>query len=346
MGQLFLPHASIVCATLFSVTSAAAVECDPAKILVQDTALAAVNQSLAVQQSQSKESRAASSRSSSGSFIVPDVFNVSETQKAAFNSALIEKFNLDLKASDKRWFASGVLSKNAVQAYSDCLRSSDQHVFLIPSDNIMTSENVTMRLELRSFVTSEKIPASVEIQGATFASPPSKFDMEPGGAKIFPIKRSLDDPFTFIAHVGAKGAAEINIPARSPVKFRQELRFSREVTYSKSGNCLNCYDPKPVCVELDNRDDAVIVPGSMIWEDIQHNVWGGKQVFSPGMYTPQKACLNGQQSLGAQEASIHVCGYLTVAVIAKVPLGQQESSFAKKPDYLNDACKRGQIPKR
>jgi hypothetical protein len=124
---------------------------------------------------------------------------------------------------------------------------------------------------------------------------------------------------TIKAKVGDE-SEEITLPALQGFELQRELRYSASPT-SYGHACNDCHDTHPICVVLDNADEAVVIPGTSKFIDIVHQETGIRTTVDPvPSYSPKQACLQGAQTVGAKGANASVCGYAIVEVIAKAPL--------------------------
>jgi hypothetical protein len=325
-GLFFLAFTSSVCH---------AKECDPLEILIKDTASSASDAQRKLTKDTSKDTSTTNKEGSSANVNLIDILTAKGGQTDDFSTALREKFHLDFSSRDRRWEAYTYLSDNAKDAYVACLKAQDQSIFILPSDNAMTSSEMSVTIRLHPFVIYQKIPVKFTPQNAEIADQDVDKEMVPGGKVVVSLKRDLDKSMNFKAKVGDE-TEEITLPARQDFKLQRELRYSASTTrYGHA--CDNCHDSHPICVVLDNADDAVVVPGTSRFIDIVHQEDGIKTTVNPVPdYSPKQACLQGSQNVGANKANANVCGYAIVEVIAKVPLQTATSAYAKQPAYVAD----------
>ncbi|MCG2645269.1 MULTISPECIES: hypothetical protein [Bradyrhizobium] len=326
-----------LCLLAFAVATGrcAAKECDPIEILIRDTASAASDQQRKLIKDTSKDTSTTNKESSSGGVNFFDIVSANGGQADEFSTSLREKFHLDFSSRDRRWETYTYLSDNAKEAYIACLKAQDQSIFILPSDNAMTSPEMSITVKLHPFVIYQKIPVKFSAQNAEIIDREPDAEMVPGGKSVINLKRDLDKSMNFKAKVGDQ-TEEITLPARQGFKLQRELRYSAGTTrYGHA--CDECHDTHPICVVLDNNDDAVVVPGTSRFIDIVHQEDGIKTTVNPvPKYSPKQACLQGAQTVGANNANANVCGYAVTEVIAKVPLNAQASAYAKQPAYVGD----------
>jgi hypothetical protein len=280
------------------------------------------------------------SQSSSGSFSYLDIITASGGEADTFTKTLIDKFKLDFRQRDRKWETYTWLSDNARDAYIACLKSNDQNVFLIPSDNAMNSAEMSITVQLRPFVISRDIPGQVSVSNGTVVGRQTHFIMQPNGRTIFRINRDLTKSLNFAAQVGSE-AREISLPPQDPYKYQRELRYSSNIT--KYGHaCDDCHDTHQICVRLDNDDDAVIIPGSAKFNPIVDVQDGLTFSTSPvGPYNSREACLAGGQNVGRNNANLNECGYATAEVLVRIGRDDKQSAKAAPPAYVKDpkTCK-------
>lgn len=92
-----------------------------------------------------------------------------------------------------------------------------------------------------------------------------------------------------------------------------------------------------LCVELKNGDEAVVVPGTLWFVDVINDQTGVSFAAYPVKKEAgtRSVCMRGAKGISKANGSLYVCGYATVEVVTKVPLGSDVSLGSSLPDYLN-----------
>jgi hypothetical protein len=330
--------AVFVCTTPVYLTlsgfSAQARDCDPAKILVRDTFVSSYEQQTTLVKNKTKESNSSQNENSQAAVGLADIGNLSGGQSVAFSNAVRDVLHIDYSDRKKRWEVFNWLSDNAREAFVDCLKADGQNIFLYPSAESMTSETMSIKVELRSFVTRESISAKFYSPDAKILSPTNATKMSPGGTKVVYMTRKLDKSMSFSADVGEE-SAEITLPAMQPYKLERQLRWTTGVThYGHPSN--DSHDGHQICVNIDPKDEAIIIPNTTHFVPAVDVADGIRTVVNPvSTYNPKQACAEGVQSVGAKNANLNFCGYASVLVLAKVPL-KGEYTYSQAPAYLNN----------
>jgi hypothetical protein len=223
-----------------------------------------------------------------------------------------------------------MLSENAKEAYEACLRSTKENVFVTPSDNAMTSENMWISIEVRPYPVQTTFSAKVSAVNADIAADDKSFSMAPGDKRNIVLKRDLTKTLIVNVQVGGESTI-VSLPAQEPYVYKRELRYSRTTT--KYGHPSDeDHDTHQICVQLDADDDAVIIPNTAhltrIIDSEQGITFSTNQV---GNYNSRQVCLAGAENVHVNNANLNVCGYLTTEVLARIPRGSNESTKAKEP---------------
>jgi hypothetical protein len=322
---------------IFCGSSAHARDCDPAKILVRDTLVSSYEQQTSLVKNKTKDSSTSQKDSSQAAIGLVDIASISGGQSNAFASAVHDVLHIDYSDRKRRWEVFNWLSDNARESFVDCLKADGQNIFLYPSAESMTSETMSIKVELRSFVTTGTIPAHFFSPDAEILNPKGEVKMAPGGSRIVHLKRNLNKSMSFSAAIG-EGGEEITLPAKQSYRLERQLRWTTGVThYGHPSN--DSHDGHQVCVTIDNNDDAVIIPNTTQFVPVTNVGEGIKTVVNAlSGYNPKQACAEGSQTVGAKGANLDFCGYASVLVLAKVPL-EGEYKYSNPPPYLLDPLK-------
>jgi hypothetical protein len=317
-------------------------ECDPAKILILDSYNSVSDRQSSLSQASTKSEDTSNKQGSSASFDFIDIFKVSGGETDDFSKALRETFKLDIAQRQRRWETYTWLSDNARDAFVECLKAQDESIFIFPSDNAMTSENISIEVRLRPFVVSTSIPADFDTgDTATITDKKLPKTMVPGGKVIVSVKRDLKKAMTFKATIGGS-SAQISLPPRQDFKFQQEVRYSGTTTYGHPTN--DSHDTHEICVTLAGDDEAVIIPNSGRFVrqiDIEDGIDATVVPKKGAPYNPRQVCLQGGQTVGKNGANLRLCGYAIAQVLAKVPIGATSSGKGDAPAFVSNAslCK-------
>jgi hypothetical protein len=334
---------------LVSSVQLAVADCDPVKILIQDHYSLTTDNRNALVLNQQHDDITTKNQAIDTSYVGYGYATGKESND--FADAIHDKFNLDYRSSQQRWEAYTHLSDNARQAYADCLKASDENIFILPDPNTdADATTVLLNVKVRNYV-PQKTPIVMQ---ATFkydqgSDKPGHLDqddahqtMQPGSTAVFNLTRDPSKPLTFRAKVGNQAVAFV-IPPRPDFLIKREIRFSNTVT-TYGHPCNDCHDTHQICVELAADDDAVVIPGTTQFVALKNVQDGLLHVMSPDGYSPRKVCMKGGQNVGRNNANLNFCGYLTAEVLVKVPRGLKESPHGEPPNYYKDyIAKKGNV---
>lgn len=323
-------------------------DCDPVKILIQDHySLTTDNRNALIQNKATDEITTKDQRIDT-SYLGYGYATGDERDQ--FSNAMHEKFNVDYRSSQQRWEAYTQLSDNARQAYADCLKASEDNIFIVPDESVKAdATSILLNVQVRNYIPQAKpisMPAHFRYnqEGTPIALPAGDSDltMFPGSTHAFTLKRDLSKTLTFTAQVGQQTVAFV-IPPRVNFQVKREVRFSQNVTtYGHPSDAA--HDTHQICIELAGDDDAVIIPGTEQFVALVNRQEGLLHVMLPDGYTPKKVCMKGAQNVNVDGANLTFCGYLTTDVYVKVPQGSSASQYATPPKYYQDYAQHGKSP--
>jgi hypothetical protein len=343
---VFVVQCFVLNLTMGITTPLLADECDPSKILIQDSAqrTSVIYEQLGIKEKTNESTRTAEHRS--GSFSIPEIVVLSAAQSKEFSAALQNKFNLNFTGQYQYAEAYLQLSDAARKAYKDCLEAKTKHVYLTPAVDIMDSQDTFVEIKIEHYITNAPVDVSTTVDGGAKLQPdqPEQFKMYPGGKINVRFHRNLDAPFTLLVQAGSE-AETLEIPARDQFRYVRELRYSKNAVWGHAGNGV--HETHQLCIEIEAGDDAVLIPGSeSLITPVRSIGRGGQfrdQPRKPSAYDPKKVCGEGESyDDGTKGVDIKVCGLLVASVTAKIPRNEGNSKFGMQPSYAANgtaACK-------
>lgn len=327
-----LTSALLFVAALSNV-SAKADECDPTKILKADSYIKVLTDKTRSDASSSK----AESKKDSGEFKGNYLDIMSSDGTASFERAFKETFKLSTSRDYALTESYLALSDNARDAYTKCLESKTQHLFVYPSEKVMDQEDTFVTVRMEDFLDPTlALDANVSVDGASLAAGQvGTLKMFPGGRADIRVTRSLDKPFTVHVQAG-KETQSISVPARETTKLVRELRYSPNKPFGHPVNGFQ--DTKQMCVELKADDDAVLIPGSSQMVTPIRNISRGGQFSDTALdeknYSPKKVCRQGSAyDDGTKGVNIGVCAYAVAEVIVRIDRTASQSKYADPKSY-------------
>jgi len=328
--------------SLLTWSQQAHAECDPTKILMQDSI--ALNEVIRSSLNGRKSEEVATNKSTSLDTTYIGWGYGSGSYDSKFADAIKKSFSIDYRSSASTWQSITALSDNARRAYSDCLLATSQNVYIMPDEGTaQDASSIQMKVSVRPYLPSQP----EKTLRSTFTSNQERLDkhigeqeLVPGATRSFTLNRDTSKELIFTARVGQEERAFV-IPPVSPNTIRRELRYSKSIIKYFNKNSDN-HDNGTICIELDADDPSVIIPKTESFvqiKSIQINTDHKMSVNTE--YSPKRLCMIGGQSNRAKEMLLDVCGYLTVDVLTSVPRQQAASSKSAKPAYIDNAqaCK-------
>jgi hypothetical protein len=313
--------------------SSLADECDPAKILIRDSAerIVQIYEMLNIRTTTdqtNKQSNAATA----------NYAGLNATHNVEFANALKRTFNLSFEGQYQSAEAYLRLPDNARKAYESCLDAQTKNLYLTPSLDIMSSESTYITIKLRDFVTTDPVEVSVSLTGDARLDQDATFKMNPGGKRVVRVKRNLDMPFTLHVQAG-KDEQSLSVPGRERFKIARELRYSPNQYWGHGVD--RQAQTHILCIDLAADDDAILVPGSdsivTPYRVISKGGIFSDNAVAPQTYNTKQVCRQGiATDDGTNNVSLAVCGFVVASVIARVPIEQSESKYGAKPAYVSN----------
>ncbi|MCG2629734.1 hypothetical protein L6654_24220 [Bradyrhizobium sp. WYCCWR 13023] len=316
--------------------SPALADCDPVKILIQDQYRLRTDDQTSQKTDNSHTDNTNKNQNLDSTYY--GFGAVTENESQQFSNAVSDRFQLDYKSSSKRWEAYTSLSDNAREAYTDCLKASDENIFILPDPSVKAdATKIVLTVKVRPYIPQ----LQPIVMQSTFASDQEELpaaqatrSLLPGSSVAFTLNRDVSKPLTFTANVGTQSVPYV-IPPQDPLVTKSELRYSKTTT-TYGHPCDSCHDTHEICLELDPDDNAVLYPGSAHFNALK-NVQDGiiHDMKLVGGYDPRKVCMQGGQNVRRDNANLSVCGYLVASVLVRVPRTQGHSQYAP-PAYVSD----------
>ena len=156
------------------------------------------------------------------------------------------------------------LSQEAVHAYEACLESENKNLFVQPSSIAMSSEDFLVTVKLRPWVKpGPEYPVKLAnfINGNLVGG--DNLKIQEGGKVVVHVRRDLDKDFAMTVTVGNE-TEEVDLPPR-PTQIRVETRYAQAPLEVTTGVDVDQDVNASSCLDIENDDPAVIIPGTVKW---------------------------------------------------------------------------------